>query len=357
MRRLDRRELVTALGAALGAGLGATAIAGAAPVRAQREPAAPSIPLPLVKPPRLRPGDKVGLVNPATAAFETMPIEILVDSLEALGLRVVHGNSYFSRRGYFAGADEDRARDIRTFFADPEVKALVARGGWGSARLLPLLDYETIRRNPKILLGYSDVTALLLGIHARTGLVTFHGPHPRMRFSADHLRQVLFDADAPLLENPREVPSDQTVQTEHRIQTLVPGVARGPILGGNLTVLTAIVGSGYLPDFRGCVLFLEDVDEAVYRVDRMLTQLRLAGILDQIAGFVFGRCTECEPDSTYGSLTLEEVLGDHVGRLGVPAYQGAMIGHIPEQFTIPLGIEVEMDAAAGTIRLLEPGVV
>jgi muramoyltetrapeptide carboxypeptidase len=147
------------------------------------------------------------------------------------------------------------------------------------------------------------------------------------------------------------------VQSEHRIQTITPGTARGPILGGNLTVLTAIVGSGYLPDWRGCVLFLEDVDEAVYRIDRMLTQLRLAGVLEQIAGFVFGRCTECEPESTYGSLTLEEVLRDHIAPLGVPAYRGAMIGHIPEQFTIPLGVRVEMNADAGTIRLLEPGVV
>jgi muramoyltetrapeptide carboxypeptidase len=345
MSILDRRQLLAALGAGA-----------AAPLALRAQTAAPSARLPLVKPPRLRPGDTVGLVNPATAAFETMPIEILVDSLEALGLKVVQGESYFDRRGYFAGTDRDRASDINGFFGDPNVKALVARGGWGSARLLPLLDYDAIRGNPKILLGYSDVTALLLGIHAKTGLVTFHGPHPRMRFSADRIREVLFDGSAPLLENPREVSANQTVQTEHRIQTLTPGVARGPILGGNLTVLTALVGSGYLPDWRGCVLFLEDVDEAVYRIDRMLTQLRLAGVLEQIAGFVFGRCTECEPDSTYGSLTLEEVLRDHIGSLGVPAYRGAMIGHIPEQFTIPMGVHAEIDAGAGTIRLLEPGV-
>lgn len=341
-----RREVVAGLG-----------LAGLAPLalRAQAHEEAPRARL--LKPERLRAGDTVGLVNPATAAFETFPIEILVESFEAIGLRVVQGPSYFHRRGYFAGTDEERARDINAFFADSSVKALFARGGWGSARLLPLLDYDAIRSHPKILLGYSDVTALLLAIHAKTGLVTFHGPNPRARFSADRLREILFDGSAPLLENLSEVSSDETVQTEHRVQTITPGRARGRLLGGNLTVLTTIIGSGYLPDFRGSVLFVEDVDEAVYRVDRMLTQLRLAGVLAQIAGFVFGRCTECEPDSSFGSLTLEEVLRDHVAPLGVPAYRGAMIGHIPEQFTLPLGIDVELDADAGTIRLLEPGVV
>jgi len=128
------------------------------------------------------------------------------------------------------------------------------------------------------------------------------------------------------------------------------------MLGGNLTVLTAILGSPYVPDFRGAILFLEDVNEAVYRVDRMLTQLGLAGILGKLRGFVFGRCTECEPGTSFGSLTLEEVLNEHIAPLGIPAFSGSMIGHIDQQFTIPLGIDVEIDADAGTIRMLERGV-
>jgi muramoyltetrapeptide carboxypeptidase len=129
------------------------------------------------------------------------------------------------------------------------------------------------------------------------------------------------------------------------------------LLGGNLTVLTALMGTGYLPDFDGCILCIEDVHEEVYRVDRMLTQLSLAGVLRQIKGLVFGRCTDCEPESRYGSLTLEEVLADHVAPLGVPAWYGSMIGHIKNYFTVPLGIEAEIDAVAGTIKLLEPAVV
>jgi muramoyltetrapeptide carboxypeptidase len=155
--------------------------------------------------------------------------------------------------------------------------------------------------------------------------------------------------------NPVEV-KDALVQVEDRVWTITPGVARGRLLGGNLTVLSALVGTPYLPDFTGAILFLEDVREQIYRVDRMFTQLSLAGILRQVAGVVIGRCTDCDPGEGYGSLTLEEVFDDHLKPLGVPAWHGAMIGHIDRQFTLPIGIEAEIDAGRGTIRLLEPAV-
>ena len=310
----------------------------------------------VIKPPRLSSGDTIGLVSPATAAFERMPIEVLVESFEAIGLRAELGTNYFKRRGYFAGSDEERAADIDDFFADESVKGIWARGGWGSARLLPLLDYESIKARPKVFAGYSDATALLNGIHSQTGLVTFHAPAPRHRFSAKHFESIVMAGESPLLSNPSDVPPDQTVRAADRTMTLHPGTARGPLLGGNLTVLSAIVGSSYLHDWRGAILFLEDVNEAVYRVDRMITQLALAGILDQLAGVVFGRCTDCDSGTSFGSLTLEEVLADHFGKLGVPAFMGSMVGHIAKQFTLPLGIQAEIDADAGTIRLLEPAV-
>ncbi len=312
--------------------------------------------LSLIRPPRVRAGDKVVLVSPATAAFETQPMEIMVDAFRALDLQVTLGENFYERHGYFAGTDAERAADINAAFADPSVKMIFARGGWGSARLLPLLDYQAIAANPKVLLGYSDATALITGVHAKTGLVTFHGPTPVSRFSADHIRRVIMDGEALEMRNPVDIPDGKTVQTEDRIQVLRPGKVRGPLLGGNLTVLTAIMGSDYLPRFDGAILFLEDVNEAVYRVDRMFTELKLAGILDRIAGFVFGRCTECDPDSSYGSLTMEEVLKEHILPLGIPAFSGSMIGHIGEQFTLPLGAEAELDASAGTLRLEESAV-
>lgn len=333
---LDRRQFIA----------GTTAALAATATRAQQT----------VKPERLRRGDKVGLVSPATAAFETAPIEIMQEALESLGFVVELGQNFYARHGYFAGEDAARADDINGFFADPDVRMIFARGGWGSARLLPLLDFDTIAANPKVLLGYSDATALISAVHQRTGLTTFHGPSPLDRFSAERFQEILMEGRAVTLKNPAIVNDNKLAQTEHRIQTLTGGKASGPILGGNLTVLTAILGSPYVPDFRDAILFLEDVNEAVYRVDRMLTQLSLAGILDQIKGFVFGRCTECAPGSGFGSLTLEQVLNEHIGRRGIPAFSGSMIGHIESQFTIPLGIDVTVDADLGTIEMLEAAV-
>ncbi|QDV06676.1 putative murein peptide carboxypeptidase [Planctomycetes bacterium Poly30] len=310
----------------------------------------------LIRPAGLKPGDRVGLVNPATAAFDTISIDIAQDALRSLGLVPVLSEHYFDRRGYFAGTDEHRAADIMRFVLDPEIKGIWARGGWGSARVLPHLDYEAIAANPKVIVGYSDSTALLSGIHHRTGLVVFHGPFPKSVFTADHQRALLMEGAAPLLSNPTKIKSDETVQTEDRTRTLRGGKARGRLLGGNATVLTAIVGTPYLPDFDGAILFLEDVDEAVYRIDRMMTQLALSGVLSKLRGFIFGRCTDCPPGNGHGSLTLEEVLMDHVGPLGIPAFRGTMLGHIDDQFTVPIGAEIEMDADAATIRIMEPAV-
>lgn len=305
----------------------------------------------------LAPGDTVALVSPSSAVSDPLDLQLAREVMEALGLRVVTGAHYAERRGHLAGSDAERAGDLNAAFADPDVAAIVCtRGGSGAARLLPLLDYEAIRGNPKALLGYSDVTALHCAIQARTGLVTFHGPIGTgswNRFNADQFRRVFFERELMRYENRIEA-GDELVPRRNRTRTLVPGKARGRLLGGNLTVLTALAGSPYLPDFDGAILFLEDVSEAPYRVDRMLTTLRLMGVLDRIAGFVFGECTDCDPGDGYGSLTLAQILDDFIVPLGIPAYTGAMIGHIREQFILPVGGEVELDADAGTLRLLAP---
>jgi len=336
---INRREFISAVGAA---SLASTT------VRADET---------LIKPPRLRPGDRVGLVSPATAAFETEPTKIWVDALETLGFEVILGDNYYDRHGYFAGEDAARASDINAFFKEPSIKMIFARGGWGAPRVLPLLDYDMIRANPKVLLGYSDATALLSAVHTKTGLVTFHGPSPLNTFSAEHFRRVVMNGENYTMSNPTFITSNDLVQTENRIQTIRGGKATGRILGGNLSLLTAITGSEYLPKWEGSILFIEDVDEAVYRVDRMMTELALSGVLNKIAGFIFGRCTDCDPGGGFGSLTMEEMLAEHIVPLGIPAFSGSMIGHIEEQFTIPIGIDVEIDADAGSIRMLEAGVV
>lgn len=334
-------------------------MAGSLPSAAPARRAAPG--RAVIRPGRLRPGEVVGLVDPASATWEPVDIEIVEESLAALGYRTRRGAHVLNRRGYFAGTDEERAADLDAMFRDPQVKAIhCVRGGWGSARLLPLLDWEAIARHPKIVLGYSDVTALVLALHAKTGLVTFHGPNGTEQwnpFNVGYLRRVLTDAEAVTFENPKEIDEEQLTVVKHRVQTIAPGAARGRLLGGNLTVLTSIIGSGLLPDWEDSILFLEDVDEAPYRIDRMLTQLRLAGILQRARAVVWGSCSRCEPGEGFGSLTITDVLNDHLKPLGVPAWQGAMIGHIDRQFTLPVGIEVEVNASAGTIRMLEPAVV
>jgi muramoyltetrapeptide carboxypeptidase len=321
---------------------------------------AAAAPMPLIKPKRLQAGDTVGIVSPASATFQPVDVQIAQESLEALGLKVKLGGHMMERHGYLAGDDKARADDINTFFEDTSISAVHAiRGGWGSSRLLPYLDFDRIRRNPKIIIGYSDITALLLSIHAKTRLVTFHGPIALGRWdtwSVDYARRVLFGTDLVTFEPKRELDPNKNslVQTEFRVQTITPGTARGRLLGGNLTVLTTIIGSGYLPEWDGAIFFTEDVHEEPYRIDRMLTQLKLSGALSKIKGFVFGGCAECTPgEGSYGGLTLDDIFDDHIKPLGIPAWHGAMIGHQQPQWTLPEGIQVEIDATAGTIAELE----
>ena len=286
-----------------------------------------------------------------------MHTEQAVAYFQSRGHEVVLGPNHRKVHGYLAGTDAERAGDLNAMFADPSVKAIVCtRGGSGAARLLPLLDYDAIRRNPKVLLGYSDITALHCALQAKTGLVTFHGQIGSgswNAFNADQFRRVFFERELMDYRNKVEA-GDELVPRRNRTITIRGGKVSGELVGGNLTVLAALAGSPYLPDFRGKILFLEDVGEAPYRVDRMLSTLKLMGALDKISGFIFGECTDCKPGDGYGSLTLEQIFDDYIRPLKIPAYRGAMIGHIREQFIVPVGGKVELDADAGTFRLLEP---
>lgn len=289
-----------------------------------------------------------------------MDLEIAIENLKAVGFNVKVGKHALDRYGYLAGKDQDRAADINAFFADPEVQGIAAmRGGWGAARLLPYLDYDLIAKNPKVLFGFSDITALHMALPAKSNLVTFHSPTGFSAWtesSAEWFKRVVVDGEAAEYVNEPEF-RGRIVATGFRTQAITPGKASGPLVGGNLTVLAHLVGTPYLPDFTGKILFLEDVREGIYRVDRMLTHLKLAGHLGRIKGFIWGQCTDCESDSSgYGSLTFEEIFDDHIKPLGVPAYRGAMIGHVERQFTVPQLIPAEMDADKGTFRLLEPAV-
>ena len=301
-------------------------------------------------------GQTVGIISPSAASADRMEYTFAKEAMEAMGLKVKVGSNFKNRFGHLAGTDEERAADFNAMFADPEVKAIIClRGGSGAARILPLIDYEQVKANPKPLLGYSDITALHCALYSQTGLISFHGPNGSgswNSFHANQFQQLFFDQK--LLSFRNEVTKgDDLVAKGNRIQTLTKGTVEGKILGGNLTVLTALSGSIYYPDFQDSILFIEDVGEDPYRIDRMMSTLKLNGTLGKIKGFVFGQCSDCKPGSGYGAFTVDQIMDQYIIPLNIPAYIGAMIGHISKQFIIPVGARVRLNADQGSITLLE----
>lgn len=347
-----RRSLLKGL--SLGAGL----VAFGMPVGALDKK--PAVSRPLIRPNRLRKGDEIRLVAPAGVIYETVRIDIALDSVAALGFKPTVGRHVTDRHGYFAGTDADRATDIMDAFKDPNVKGIFAlAGGWGAARTLPYLDFELIRSNPKVLMGYSDITALLNAVYHKAGLITFHGPNATSRwddFSAKSFQDMVTKAKTVDLVNPQRRNNSLAVR-ENRIQTITSGRASGELVGGNLTVLTALAGTPYMPDFKGKVLFLEDIGEDIYRVDRMLSTLHLAGVFQDVAALVYGGFTRVENDGDgFGSFALMDIFNHYAQGTKAPTFYGAMFGHIDEKRTIPVGAVAEIDADRGSIRLLEPAV-
>lgn len=308
-------------------------------------------------PKAIKKGDTVGIISPASATSDRMEFTFAKEAMEGLGLKVKLGESLKNRFGHLAGTDEERANDLNNMFSDPEVKAIICiRGGSGAARILPLIDYNVIKANPKPLLGYSDITALHCAIYSQTGLISFHGQNGSGSWNSFNVKQfekVFFEKSLITFQN-EVTKGDDLVVKGNRTQTLKGGTVEGQILGGNLTVLTALSGTPYYPDFKNSILFIEDIGEDPYRIDRMMSTLQLNGTLGEIKGFIFGQCTDCKPGGGYGSLSVDQIMDQYIGPLKIPAYTGAMIGHIARQFIIPVGSKVRMDADAGTFSMLEP---
>jgi muramoyltetrapeptide carboxypeptidase len=306
-----------------------------------------------LKPAALKPGDTIAITSPAGAVWDDTQVEKFVSILQNLGFKVKLGQTLKEKNGYFAGKDEFRAKELNNFFLDKEVDGIFSmKGGWGCARILDKIDYVSIQNNPKVLLGFSDITSLLIAITAKTGLITFHGPVGNSGwndFTTDYFTRVLIKKEATIYSYP-EADNDAHY-------TINSGKAEGVLIGGNLTVLAGIIGSDYLPSWENKILFLEETGEEPYRIDRMLTQLKLAGVLNNIKGFVFGKCVKCDAEEPEKAFTLKEVLEQHLKPLGIPAFYGAMIGHIENKYTLPIGIKAEIDADNGVIKLLESAVL
>ena len=305
---------------------------------------------------RLQSGMNIGVIAPSSNTWENQDVEYALDVVRSLGFNAVAGKHLYKRHGYLAGSDNQRAEDVNRMFADPDIHGIFcSRGGYGASRILPMLNYNVIRSNPKVLLGYSDITALHLAINGITGLITFHGPIAGQQFTDytyHEFSRIIMRGEHPtsLAAPPRFPQVPGQAERHNRITRFVLGKATGPLVGGNLSLVTSLMGTPYEPDFRGKILFLEDVSEAPYSVDRMLTQLWLAGVFSQINGLIFGKFTDYETDAP--SISMEAVLEQRCEGLSIPVMRGLMIGHVDDQSIIPVGANAELDADAGTLTLL-----
>lgn len=347
---------------AFGSMIAAAALAPALPAEAaaRKRATARNKMKPLIKPPRLRQGDLVGLIAPAGYTSDNA-IEKAVRNIEALGFRVKLGRYLREVYGNYAGPVDKRLADLHGMFLDPEIKALwCIRGGSGGISLLKHIDYAMIRRHPKVLLGYSDITALHLAILRHSGLVTFHGPvasSTATDYSNEHMMAVLTDPQ-PTYTIPMSVENSRRALDDPHfgLRTVHPGVATGPLIGGNLSLVAALCGTDYAADFRDSILYIEEVNEAPYRIDRWMTQLDLSVGFDKAAALMIGICDKCGPGEEQSSLTLDETLDLHLQPLKVPAVTGYSFGHIRHQFTIPVGVRARLDTERQTLTLLEPAV-
>lgn len=313
----------------------------------------------IIKPKRLKAGDTVGVIAPASGLSQES-FDKALQNLENLGFKTKVGKSARSVNGFLAGTDKQRLEDLHWAFSDSEIKAVwCVRGGYGVTRILPGVDYNLIKKNPKIFIGYSDITALHTAIFQNCGLVTFHGPVASsnyLDYSKNHVVNTLINPSAPYKIELSEYNKAQESNL-YKTEIITAGKCRGKLIGGNLSLLSALAGTPFaLQNIKGKILFVEDVGEQPYRIDRMLTQLRQSVDLRSLAGIALGIFEDCNP-KTAGTQSLLDVLKDRFGDLGIPVIYGLSFGHIRDQFTLPVGIEAELDTANATMTLLETGVI
>jgi muramoyltetrapeptide carboxypeptidase len=313
------------------------------------------------KPDRLNYGDTIGIVAPASAPPDPKNIDRSVAVLERLGFKAKLAPNVRKRWGFLAGSDRDRASDLMRMFTDHQVKAIICvRGGYGTARLLPLLDYRTIRANPKIFIGYSDITSLHCAFLVKSNLVSFHGPMLNSDFVKADFPDFTLQSFLKTLMQPSAPGSICDGYKRKTVTILRRGKATGPLIGGNITLLCASLGTPYQPSFKNSILFFEDLDEVPYRFDRMLTQLHNAGLLQQIAGIAIGINANCkDPKAKHAKeyrQSLEDVFKERLLPLRVPVVAGLPFGHIPLNATLPVGLLVTLDAVRGDLTIDEPAV-
>lgn len=305
------------------------------------------------KPKSLLKGDLIGVTSPAGSIWNKAHITKIEQKMDELGFKTKIGQTCYEQDGFLAGSDEMRAAEFMEMIEDKSIRAILTmRGGWGCTRILDKLDYPLIRENPKVIMGFSDITSLVNAIYTKTGLVTYHGPCGYSSWGDYTTSQVI---NAVVAGNPFTMSNPSNNQKD--LKTWSSGKAKGKLVGGNLTVIVSMVGTAYEPNWNNKILFLEEIKEEPYRVDRMLWQMKQAGVFKKISGLVIGSFRKCSPEEPEKSFTLEQIFEQHFKHVPFPVYQGASFGHITPKWTLPIGINAEMDADKFTLSTLERSVV
>jgi muramoyltetrapeptide carboxypeptidase len=309
------------------------------------------VPRKIIKPNRLKKNSLIALIAPAGPVKQDQ-IDKAQNVLSGMGFRSCYNESILSQKGYLAGDDETRLKDLHQAFEQENIDAIICiRGGYGCSRIVDRIDYDLIKQNPKIFIGYSDITVLLNAIHQQTGLITFHGIVGTSAFT-EYTKAVFSDILTSFENEFIIYPEDK-----NSFETILPGKAKGKLVGGNLSLVTTMIGTKYQPNFDKNIVFLEDIGEAPYRIDRMLTQLLLNGCLQKASGIILGEFTDCDINNKditdKNSLSLKEVFNDRLGNLQIPIISGFSFGHVKNQAIFPVGIEAELDTSIAGMRLLE----
>jgi muramoyltetrapeptide carboxypeptidase len=310
------------------------------------EQATPSFPARLIK------GDTIAIMGMAGAMRDPKILSGFIQIMAQQGFNVSVGQTVNKTYGYLSGSDEERANEFNDFVSNPLIKAILfVKGGWGCGRVLDKIDYQQLKKNPKIILGFSDMTSLLNAIYQKTGLITFHGPIGNSsweKFSLNSFQDMVCRG-GDSFQKP-ELPQLQLFSAWQN------GKATGELIGGNLTVFCSLLGTPYWPSCAGKILFLEDTHEEPYRIDRMLNSLRLAGVFNEVSGIIFGQFNDCNAEKPQESFTLEEVVRHQLKGYSFPVIWGAPIGHVKNKWTLPIGVKALMDADGLSVKLMQPAV-